>query len=288
MDEAFNDFSFTGKVGETKTVHTVFGYHYVQILGQKGSETGYKIAYLAKPIEASPETDNAASNAASQFAASSRNQESFTANAKKQNLVILPSQEIKQNDFTVQGLGESRELVRWVYDNKAGAVSDPQNINNNYIVAMVSSISPKGLPSPEGVQQTVEPLVRNEKKAKIIIAQNIKGATLEQVAQNAHQPVQTADSLSFTAFVVPALGNEPQFIGAAFNKQILNKLSAPIAGHAGVFVVRSEGVSGTSNIGQTAETQKQQTEQTLKQQASQAVASLRKAADVEDDRSKFY
>jgi hypothetical protein len=100
--------------------------------------------------------------------------------------------------------------------------------------------------------------------------------------------VQTADSLSFTAFVVPALGNEPQFIGAAFNKQILNKLSAPIAGHAGVFVVRSEGVSGTSNIGQTAETQKQQTEQTLKQQASQAVASLRKAADVEDDRSKFY
>ena len=100
--------------------------------------------------------------------------------------------------------------------------------------------------------------------------------------------MQTTDSLGFSAFVVPALGNEPQFIGAAFNKQVLNKLSAPIAGHAGVFVVRSEGVSGTSNVGQTAEMQKQQIEQMLKQQAAQAVTALRKAADVTDYRSKFY
>jgi peptidyl-prolyl cis-trans isomerase D len=62
----------------------------------------------------------------------------------------------------------------------------------------------------------------------------MKGTTLEQVSQSAHQSVQRADSLSFSAFVVPALGNEPQFIGAAFNKQLLNKLSDPIAGNSGV------------------------------------------------------
>ena len=52
--------------------------------------------------------------------------------------------------------------------------------------------------------------------------------------------------------------------------------------------MRSEGVSGASNIGETAEMQKQQAEQMLKQQASQAVTALRKAADVQDNRSKFY
>jgi peptidyl-prolyl cis-trans isomerase D len=288
MDENFNDFAFTGHVGESKTVHTVFGYHYMEILGQKGNETGYKIAYLTKPIEASPETDNAASNAASQFAAASRNQKEFESNAKKQKLVILPSQEIRENDFAIPGVGESRELVRWIYDNKPGEISDPVNIDNNYVVAMVTGISKKGLASPTAVQQSVEPLVRNENKAQIIIAQQMKGSTLQQVAQNAHQPVQSADSVQFSAFVVPALGNEPQFIGAAFNKQLLNKLSTPIAGHSGVFVVQSAGVFAVSNIGQTAALQKQQAEQSLKQQASQVVTALRKAADVKDYRSKFY
>ena len=116
----------------------------------------------------------------------------------------------------------------------------------------------------------------------------MKGASLQDVAKNSGQEVQTADSVNFSAFVVPALGSEPQFIGAAFNKQILNKLSDPIAGHSGVFVVRPEGVSGAGNLGQTAESQKQQTEQMLKQQASQAVMALRKAADVKDNRAKFY
>jgi peptidyl-prolyl cis-trans isomerase D len=178
-------------------------------------------------------------------------------------------------------------LVRWAYDNKVGAVSDPQNISDNYVVALLTGVSDKGLASPTAVQQIVEPLVRNEKKAKIIIAQ-MKGTTLEQVSQSTHQPVQKVDSLNFSAFVVPALGNEPQFIGATFNKQLLNKLSAPIAGNSGVYVVRSEGVSGTFGIGQTAAMQKQQIEQMLKQQAGQAVAALRKAADIQDNRSKFY
>ncbi len=288
MDEGFNDFAFTGHVGETKTVHTVFGYHYVEILGQKGSETGYKIAYLSKPVDASSETDNAANNAASQFAASSRNQQKFVANAQAQKLLVMPSQEIKENDFSLPGLGESRELVRWIYDNKVGAVSEPINIQNNYVVAMLTGISKKGLASPAAVQQIVEPLARNEKKAQMIIAQKMKGSSLEELSKNSGQPVQKADSLGFSSFVVPALGAEPMFIGAAFNKQLLNKVSVPIAGQTGVYVVRSEGVSGVSNLGQTAEMQKQQTEQMLKQQASQAVVALRKSADIKDYRSKFY
>lgn len=287
MDAAFNNFAFTGHVGETKTVETVYGYHYVEILGQRGGETGYKIAYLTKPIVASSETDNTVSNAASQFAATSQNQKDFDANAKKQNLLVLSSTEFRQNDFSVSSLGESRELVRWAYDHKPGDVSSPFNINDNYVVVMLTGISPKGLASPSAVQQTVEPLVRNEKKAKII-EQQVKGTTLEQIAQNTHQQIQIADSINFSAFVVPMLGSEPKFMGAAFNKQLLNKLSAPIAGNSGVFVVRSEGVFGSAALGQTAELQKQQLEQMLKQQASQSITALRKAADVEDNRSKFY
>lgn len=288
MDESFNDFSFTGKPGETKVVHTVFGYHYVEILSQTGSTTGYKIAYLSKPITASSETDNAASNAAAQFSANSRNSKEFQANAKKQNLTITTSPEFAENDFNIPGVGESRTLVKWAYDNSVGDISDPENVDSKYIVAMVSAVNKKGLSSPHAVQQTVEPLVRNEKKAQRIINLQFKGSTLEQVSASAHQPVKNVDSLSFNAFVVPELGNEPEFIGAAFNKQIQNKISSPIAGNTGVFVVKSGGVTGVSTLGQTAEVQKTQIEQSLKQQAAQEVTVLRKAADIKDYRSKFY
>ncbi len=288
MDENFNDFSFTGKPGETKIVHTIYGYHYVEILGQTGSEPGYKIAYLSKPIITSSETDNAANNAATQFAAQSRNTDNFTANAKKQNLTVLTSPEFGENDFSIQGIGENRQLVKWTYDNKVGTISDPQNADAKYVVAYISTINKKGISMAQAVQQTVEPLVQNEKKANIIINKNFKGSTLEQVAASAHQPVKNIDSLAFTAFVVPQVGNEPAFIGAAFNKQTVNKLSSPIAGNQGVYVIKNNGVTGVSNIGQTAEAQKAQAEQMLKQQAGQAIALLKKAADIKDYRSKFY
>ena len=50
----------------------------------------------------------------------------------------MPSQEIKENDFTIPGLGESREMVKWIYDNKVGTISEPVNIQNIYVVAMIT------------------------------------------------------------------------------------------------------------------------------------------------------
>ena len=61
MVKEFNDFSFNGKKGDKKIVRTQFGYHYIEIMDQKGFEPAYKIAYLSKKIEPSTETDATAS-----------------------------------------------------------------------------------------------------------------------------------------------------------------------------------------------------------------------------------
>ena len=57
MVPAFNDFIFDHKVGESGVVKTEFGYHYIEILSQKGSTPAYKVAYLSKKIETSDETE---------------------------------------------------------------------------------------------------------------------------------------------------------------------------------------------------------------------------------------
>ena len=115
MVKEFNDFAFNGKTGEKKILKTQFGYHYVEIEDQKNFEPAYKIAYFARKIEPSTETDDNASGLASQFAGESRNQAAFDENAKKANLEKSAAADIHPTDFTVQGVGSSRARVRWIF-----------------------------------------------------------------------------------------------------------------------------------------------------------------------------
>ena len=126
-------------------------------------------------------------------------------------------------------------------------VSEPFEINNNYIVAVITADNKAGLLSASAARPQVESLVRNEKKAQQIISVKIMGSTLEEIAKNAGSSVMTADSISFQAFVVPNIGNEVKVIGAAFNKDLKGKWSAAIAGTSAVFVIRGENVYAGSS-----------------------------------------
>lgn len=289
MMEEFNDFSFENPVGAKDVVKTAYGYHYIEILGQKGSETGYKFAYLAKPVLASAETINAASTAATQFAATSRTKDLFDANAKKLNKVPQLAGDIKPADFAVQGIGDNRQLVKWVADNDPGEVSEPFEAGNKYIVAVILGVNKPGLQSAAMAKPMVEPILRNQKKAQQIISTKFKGTTLEQFAQSTGTAVQFADSISYQAFVINGIGNEPKVLGAAFNKQLQGKASTPIAGQSGVFAIKGESIYAAPSLGTNAEMQRDQIQTQLKSQIGyRSLSAVREAAKVEDYRSKFY
>jgi peptidyl-prolyl cis-trans isomerase D len=289
MVETFNDFAFSGNVGEKKVVETPYGYHYVEILAQKGSDPGYKIAYISKPIVVSQETDDAAKNAAGQFAGTSRNYQQFVDNAGKANKQIGTTQEIKENDFAVGSLGDNRQFVRWIYDNKTGNVSDVYSFGDKYVVGVITAVNDAGLPSVQTARPLVEMLVKNEKKAQVIINTKIKGNSLEDVAQNAGTSVQSADSVSFSSMIIPNLGNEIKVVGAAFNQSIQGKMSTPIAGQTAVILVKGEGVSAKASLGLNPEEARKTAENNLRQQISyRSLNALREAAKVKDQRSTFY
>ncbi|MDP1812267.1 MAG: peptidylprolyl isomerase [Sediminibacterium sp.] len=283
----FNDFAFDKAVGTRGVVKADYGYHFVEILGQKNPNTVYKIAYLAKPILASNETVTAASTAAAQFALAGKNAKAFTALALKENRQILNATDIKQNDFTIPSLGPGRLLVRWVYEHGKGDVSEPIEIGENYIVALVSAVNKPGVLSVEEARPTVEAIVRNEKKAQQIIETKFKGNTLEALATSTGTPVVRADSLSFSAPFIASVGNEPKVIGAAFNKASLGKASGPIAGSTGVFAIKTES-NGAKAATTDATTVKQNLVQTARMSSYRGLEALKKAARVKDSRSKFY
>ncbi|MEP6844397.1 MAG: SurA N-terminal domain-containing protein [Panacibacter sp.] len=289
MMEEFNDFSFNNPVGAKDIVKTAYGYHYIEVLGQKGSETGYKFAYLAKPVLASQETVNSVSTAATQFAATSRTKEQFDANAKKLNKPTQVTSDIKPNDFTIQGIGDNRQMVKWIAGNDPGKVSEPFEVNDKYIVAVIVGVSKPGLQSVGVAKPMVEPLIRNEKKAQQIISAKFKGTTLEQLAQSSGSAIQFADSISYQSFVINGIGNEPKILGASFNKQLQGKVSSPIAGLSAVFAIKGESIYATPSLGTNAEMLRAQLQNQMKSQIGyRAMTAVKDAADIEDYRFKFY
>lgn len=294
MVASFNEFSFGKPVGSTGVVETEYGLHYVEVLGQKGSAPAYQVAYLAKPIQISNETASAISSAAAQFASSSKTVKEAEENAKKINKTLSQANEVKENDVYVNGIGNSRSFVKWVYEHKAGDVTEqPIEVNNGanaskLVVAIVTSISKPGIPAASVIRAQVEPLVRNEKKAKQIIDSKFKGATLEAISTTAGAPVQRADSLTFNNPFVPGVGNDTKFVGLVFNKNMKGKVSQPVAGSSGVFSVKPEYTAPRANVTETIENLKQSLVQGQKMAAYRSAEALKKAAKIKDYRSNFY
>ncbi len=294
ISKEFAETAFYGNVGDKKVVKvenpTYAGYHYIEVLDHKNPGVGYKVAYLSKTIDASQETINTANNAAAQFSAASRNQKQFEQNAAKEKIQPLTAIDIKPNDFTIPSLGESRQFVRWVYDNKVGDVSEPYEIGDTYVVALITSAQQKGIMGVAKARQTAEQFIRNEKKAQQIISAKFKGgATIEAIAQGAGEQVLHADSVSFAQPFIPNVGNEPKITGVAFNKSLQGKISEPIAGNTGVFVIKAERVSAVAGAIPNAEELRKQMVMQLKQMGGfRSMEALKKAADITDNRADFY
>lgn len=290
MVGAFNDFAFDKPVGTKGVVKTEYGYHYIEVLGQKNPQPAYKVAYLSKAIIASNETVAAAQTAASQFAATSKNKKAFDENALKLNKQPLPSGDIKAMDFSVTGIGagnDARKMVRWVYDASAGDISEPFELSDKYVVAVVTSVNKPGLPSVAALRPLVEAQVRNEKKAKQIIDTKFKGATLEAIATSAATAVQRVDSILFSNPFIPGVGMELKVVGAAFNPSLKGKVSEAIAGNSGVYAVRVENITEKASVSD-ANAVKQSILQAQKMAAYSSAGALKKAATIKDNRAKFY
>lgn len=297
MVPPFNDFIFGNSPGAKGIVNTDYGSHYVEILSQKGSSAAYKIAYLTQPIEASNETDENAHNEATKFAAESRDQKSFDANVdklKSKGIFKMIESNIPPTGYQFQQAGISRELVRNVYEAKLGEVLQPVRVGDNYVVAIVTEINEKGTMSLSNARLRVEPILMNQKKAEQIRKKVASATTLEAVAAAwGGKGIEIIDSVRFSGIPTTAISAEPKVLGAAFNPANKGKLSTPIDGSSGVYVIRVDDVSTTPLADANVAEQRKIKQQTAKLQQQQQVmmgmnTALMDAATIKDNRRKFY
>jgi peptidyl-prolyl cis-trans isomerase D len=242
------------------------------------------MAYVSKRIMASQETDNTASSAATQFSGNSRDPKSFEANLSGMKLVKRTADNIREMDYSIAGM-PSRGMVKWAFENKVGSVSEPFDLKDKYVVLMVTGALEEGVQPASLARVMVEPILRNRKKAVEIRKKIGNGRNLEMVASANGVQVFAKDSVYFSNPFVPDLGSEPKVIGAAFNRSMLGKVSEPIDGNNGVYLLKVESIGAVSAANADVMMQKRAMESQMKQYAGfSTMESLRKAANIKDTR----
>ena len=289
----FAETIFYGSTGDKKVVKTDFGYHYIEVLSQKDFQTAYKIAYVAKEILPSDETINGASTQATKLSGEARNAKALEDYVSKNGLkkIDIPTL-IKENDNQLGSLLDARQLIKWAFEAKQGDVSEAFNIQDQFIVAVVDKIQPEGLPDAKTARPMVELTVRNLKKAENITKKLSTSGTLEAAAASYNVPVGSAgadSTLIFGAQIINGVGQEPKIIGAAFNKAYQTKMSEPIVGTNGVYLIK------VNSVGNKAKDIPEVLAATVKEKTTSMVQttysffeSLKKLADIKDNRSKIF
>ncbi|WP_114777629.1 peptidylprolyl isomerase [Botryobacter ruber] len=273
-------------------VETDYGYHIIKITAPKTKQT-YKVAAIHRTFTPSDASRDAAYSIADELSGTSGSLEEFRENAAKNPaLVKEEAANIGKNQILVNNLTNARELVRWTYakDTEIGDVSPVFEINDQFVVAVVTGTREKGYASVENIKEELTAAVRNELKAKQIM-EKLKGAsgTLDAIATKygPQASVKTAEAVTLASATIQGVGFEPAAVGRAFGLKQGTR-SAPIEGQNGVLMVELVELVQAPEIQDLSEVKKQLATQRASRNESNVYEAIKDKAEVEDNRVKFF
>ena len=295
MVKPFADVAFENKKGETSVVISQYGIHVVQPTNRSPLTKQVKVAYLVRIVNSSDETYQKAYAKASQFASENRNLAKFEEAVKAQNLSKRMAT-LREQDREVIGLVNPRQLVRAAFSANVGEIlsdfreSTIFELGDNYVIAVLVEAKEDGIAPFESVKSRVELAVAKEKKSEQLV-QKMESVLsgnddFAVIAQELGASIKTAENVNFNSFSVPGAGAEPALVGT-ISTMSADQISKPVKGNNGVYLVKVTAV--TENAETDLEQEKKNLAQTLGYRASySAYEAVKNAAEIEDNRSRFY
>lgn len=239
LDKEIITKSFASAINGVFTSKNEQGTQIFQVTEKTAPKRKVKLAVFQINVSPSNVTVSKIYNDAKQFAAELSGDE-FDKKAKEKNVIVRTANDLLSSTEKVADLAQSRQVVRWAFENKKGEVSDVYDCDNNFVVATVTEVNEKGYRSIEKVTDQLKALVMQDKKAEKLIeklkAQLTKTPSLESLATALGTDVKSAPAVSFSAYQFGVAGFEPAVVGKASILPV-NKISSPVKGNAGVYVL---------------------------------------------------
>ncbi len=228
----------SAKLGKPFMVHTQFGYHVVVVYDTLQRDA--HVAAVVRSVTPSSATYDEVYREAVAFHSALEQGEDFKDAAIAAGKTPLIAEQVQPSDVSLPGLGYARPVIRFAYNaDEEGAVSDILDIPGYYVVARLTGISENPYKPFEDVRkEELMPLAVMVKKRKILAEkfQQVKGASLEEVAKALGKTVSEAAAVRLIPPVVAGIGSEPAVAGYFVGLPV-NKAYWPIEGEMGVAAV---------------------------------------------------
>ena len=286
MVKPFNDFVFSKKEGTIGVVETDFGFHVINIVAKEDLVLLASIAIKNIPSE---NTSDKTFNLATKFEINLSKNKNLNELAKENNYEIKPVSNIKILDDNLPGLTNQRRLVQWLFSEEVELNSYKRFdlSNGGYLIAQVTDLREEGLASVEDVTFTAVPKVRNQKKAELIIKQNKKNKSLEDLANNNNTEIKKALALNQKNATISGAGREPLLVGHAFGLKV-DQISDFIIGENGVYKIKVTKKDKSSGLDTYSSYQNQLLLSSRPSVNSTLYQAVKESAEIIDNRSTYY
>ena len=286
MVKPFNDFVFTNRAGRTGLVETDFGYHVIKVVAK---EDVVKVGTLALRNIPSERTSDSIFNIASKFEIDLASTSNINDTAKNLDFEVKSLNSIGELDHDLPDMESQRRLVQWLFNEETN-INDYKRFDlssGGYVIVQLTDKNEDGLMSPGLASINVLPILKNKKKAKIIIDKNRKYKSLEEISSNNNLEINNVSALNQSTPIVAQAGFEPKVIGTAFGLEI-NGISSLVEGESGVYMIKLNALKDPEEIESYSAFENQLTNKLRTNLDFNIIQSLKNSADISDNRKGYY
>lgn len=205
------------------------------LLAAQAENESITLDSLMKVTPPSQETLDIFYEKAESILAKSTDLESFQKAAIDEGYYAHSNPNMQMTSYNLGAVSGTDKVTKWAFDASKGEISEIFTVGNNYIIAAVKEINPKGHMPLEKVSAMIKFNLTNEKsqqKQTEEVAAAIAGLTdLTAIAEALGTTVSTSENVSFGSDL------DPKFVGAASVAET-GVVSAPLKGSLGVYVYK--------------------------------------------------
>ncbi len=225
--------------GELKLIELPNSIHITKVSGIKGIGKKVQLGTIKYKVEPSEATRAIAFNRAANFA-NGAPKTGFNKLAQD-SLLSKRVVTLTANQRELQGYENSREVVRWAFNNEMGASSEVMEFGDSFLVLSLATIQEEGIAPYEAAAAQIKLILMNEKKGEML-AKNMAGKSVDALATELGVTPTVGSDITFTTYIAPEVGFDPAFAGGVVGLA-QSTSPKPIVGLAAVYVAKVDDVA---------------------------------------------
>ena len=172
-------------------------------------------------------------------------------------------------------------------DVEVGAIKRFNLSYGGYAIVRLTKIKEKGLADVDDVRLEVTEILKNKKKATMIIKENSGNTSLEDLAASNGLEVVSALAVNQKSATLVGAGNEPYVVGAGFALDV-DATSGLIIGNNGVYMLQVTSRNIVEDLEDYSLYANNLSQQEREKVAGLVIQALESSATIEDNRSLYY